>query len=273
METRKSIAAPLKLLTLAAMAAVLVLPAAAQDGSSPALELNFEEGGGSATSNENTSGPNGELSGDVYLDFAPRFGGFAEFFGPSGTITVPHAADLQPVAGTVHAWVMLSELQNADLIRKTTDLMVRSGIAGGFLVYGLRITSAGEGVACIANDDPSSVSFWTCVRSPRGLVQANRLTLLSMRWDGSLLSLFIDGRLAAAMAYNPVPGTGLSYGGTAPVRIGVASFWGGSIGWNTEFLGKMSKIAIYGRPQSDSEIHAEFATRGSNGSHGRPQSR
>lgn len=205
------------------------------------------EGGGSVAYDSSTLANNGAASGDFYFTSDPLLEGAIMINAASGAVKVPHNASLEPVVGTLQAWVQPKGQQTADIIVKTTDRLVRSNQSGIYAVYQLRITAKGEALACIAND-ANSIPIWTCVVSRASLLKGGRWSLLAMRWNGQMLSLFVNGKLEAAKAYVAVPSTGLSYHGTSTLGMAVATLQ------STEFIGKMSDVRLYNRARLDSEI-------------------
>ena len=181
---------------------------------------------------------NGTLMGSAAFMPDPVMGNVLEIYGPSGEVRVQHSANFEPETGTVEVWVKLNVLQHTDVVRKTTDFLVNRQQAGEYYAYGLRVLRNGTVQAVICNDDLAS-SRWLATANTKAMaVRENQWVHLAMRWDGSMLSIFVDGKLAAAATYTPVPGTGLSYHGSSDLKFGAA--WG-----DLEFNGYLSDARLY----------------------------
>jgi hypothetical protein len=249
----------------AALAAILALGASTVPATWAAMDLasgltgwwRFDEGSGVVAFDSSGAGNNGLLAGSAFFTTDASMGGVVEFAGPSASVTVPHDASLEPVTGTVEVWFKANKVQQADLICKKTDRLLRTGGGGSFYAYGLRLTKEGTVYAVITNDDPNSAYRQVYATSPRGSIKAGQWYHAAMRWDGSTLSLFINGRLRAATPYDPVPGTGLSYSGNSELAIGSALL--DSPDGRLEFLGQMADARFFSQALSESEIAAHAA--------------
>lgn len=179
----------------------------------------------------------------------------------SGAVIIPYSASLEPATGTFEVWVNVDKPQDADVIGKTTDELLRSDYYGGFLVYGLRVKSDGRVVGIIANDDVTAkfgYPYWfTYTQTAANLIKPGKWHHLALRWDGDRLDVFVDGKQRGTSRYLPIPGTGLTYHGTLPLAMGVGTFWGD--GFEHEFSGKIGDVRLYSRPRSFVEINNDFA--------------
>ena len=218
----------------------------------------FNDGSGIIALDSSGLGNAGMLQGSAFFTTDPQRGSVLEVYGPSGEVDVPFSPSLQPAAGTVMVWVKPTLAQTADLVRQTTDLLVRSNRGGTFYAYCLRVSSKGNPVAIIANDDPKTNGKYPqiVVQGP-AQVKQNQWTHLAMRWDGSTLSLFINGKFAGSTPYSPTPNTGLSYHGTAPLKV-AAAIWDFNNGY-LEYQGLLSDLGIYSRALGDTEIYNVYA--------------
>ncbi len=218
----------------------------------------FNDGSGITALDASGLGNHGTLQGSAFFTTDPQRGGVLEVYGPSGVVDVPFSPDLQPAMGTVTVWVKPTLAQTADVVRQTTDLLVRTNRSGTFYAYCLRVTDKGNPVAIISNDDPKTNGKYPqiVVQGP-SQAKLNRWTHLAMRWDGSTLSLFINGKPAKSAAYSATPSTGLSYHGTAPLKV-AAAIWDFGTGY-LEYQGRLSDLRIYGRALGDSEIYNLYA--------------
>lgn len=216
----------------------------------------FDEGSGTLAADSSGMGNDGTLHNGIIFTTDALLGSAVDFIGDSGQVAIGHSPAFEPVTGTIEAWIKIAVPQQADIVRKTTDLWVRTNISGGFSVYGLRIKDNGSAYGFVGNDDPDAVSPWTLAISPPGLVTPHEWHHLAMRWDGNTVATFVDGVLRAETPYDPVPGTGLSYHGGSPLYLGVLTSGGG------EFIGQMDDVRFYGTARSDVEIFTDFKSRG-----------
>ncbi len=216
---------------------------------------HFNDGSGITAQDSSGLGNNGTLQGSAFFTTDPQRGGVLNVYGPSGEVDVPFSTSLEPAIGTVMVWVQPTLAQTADIVWHTTDLLVRSNVSGTYYAYGLRVQGNGMPVAIISNDDPSSKYPQTVIYGPANRARLNRWTHLAMRWDGSTLSLFANGRLVASTGYSPTPTTGLSYHGTAPLKVAAAIYDPGPGNGNLEYQGNLSDLRIYSRALTDTEIN------------------
>ena len=215
----------------------------------------FRDGSGITANDSSGFGNNGTLAGSaLFVTNDPDRGSVLNIYGPSGEVDFPYTPALEPAVGTISIWVKPTVAQLADIVHVNTDLLVRCNTSGMFYAFNLRVDDSGRPYAMIANDSPK-----TCSRSPQitifgspSQVQLNQWTHLAMRWDGSTLSLFANGKRTAATGYDPNPTEGLSYHGTAPLKVG-AAMYGYTEGF-LEYTGAVSDLRIYSRALSDSEI-------------------
>ena len=214
----------------------------------------FNDGSGITALDSSGMGNNGTLQGSAFFTTDPQRGAVLNVYGPSGEVDVPFSPSLQPATGTVMVWVKPTLAQTADIVRQTTDLLVRSNQSGTFYAYCLRVNQNGSQVAIIANDDPKTNGKYPqiVVQGP-AKVKLNQWAHLAMRWDGSTLSLFLNGKLAGSSPYSAVPNLGLSYHGTAPMKV-AAAIWDFNNGY-LEYQGNLSDLQIYGRALGDTEIY------------------
>jgi hypothetical protein len=185
-------------------------------------------------------------------------------------LKVEYSPSLEPAMGTIEAWVKVDHMQNADIVRKTTDQWLRTGATGSFSVYGLRIAIDGSVRALVGNDD-SSGDHWTFASSAPGLVTVDTWHHLAMRWDGATLALFVDGVLRDEVAYDPVPGYGLSYHGATRFHLAVGTRWWGPDETyvpgtdppsNKEYVGLIDDVRVYDGGLGDSDIRADYSSAG-----------
>lgn len=214
----------------------------------------FNEASGITANDSSEAGINGTLVGSAMFTNDPDLGNVLDIYGPSGEVDYPYSKALEPATGTISIWVNPSVAQLADIVHLNTDMLVRCGYGGTWYAYDLRIDDKGRPYAIIANDSGKN-----CGKKPQIVVsgsgrqvRVNQWTNLVMRWDGSTLSLFVNGKLAKATAYDANPDTGLSYHGTSPLTVG-SGIWDFNNGY-LEYTGELSDLRIYSRALTDSEI-------------------
>ena len=214
----------------------------------------FNDGSGITALDSSDLGNNGTLQGSAFFTTDPQRGAVLNVYGPSGEVDFPFTTTLEPAIGTITVWVKPTLAQTADIVRQTTDLLVRSNASGTFYAYCLRVSSKGNPVAIIANDDPKTNGKYPqiVVQGPAG-VKLNQWAHLAMRWDGSTLSLFLNGKLAGSSPYSATPNLGLSYHGTAPMKV-AAAIWDFNNGY-LEYQGNLSDLRMYSRALTDTEIY------------------
>jgi hypothetical protein len=219
-----------------------------------------------AVTDESGLGNHGVLVADAAYSPEALLGMAVDITGPSGHVSVPHDPSLEPATGTFQAWVKVAALKDADVASKSTLCMVRTEDCSepiGRSVIGLRIMETGGVAAFIANNDPAtSAGPWTFATVAADAITTGTWHHLAMRWDGAELALFVDGALRAAVVYDPVPGTGLSYFNGTALRLGAATSWGAGHPGDREFIGQIDEVRFYGRARADVEIFTDYITSG-----------
>ncbi len=214
----------------------------------------FNDGYGITAHDSSGLGNNGTLVSTTFFTTDPQRGNVLNVNGAPGEVDFPFSTSLEPATGTVMVWVKPTLAQTADVVQLTTDLLVSNNRGGPFYAYCLRVNKNGAPVAIIANNDPkTNGNYPQIVVQGSSQAKLNRWTHLAMRWDGSTLSLFINGKFAGSAAYTPTPGTGLSYHGTAPLKV-AAAIWDFGNGY-LEYQGLLSDLRIYSRALGDTEIY------------------
>ena len=216
----------------------------------------FNDGNGITANDSSGLGNNGTLVGSAYfVTNDPDRGSVLNVNGVSGEVDFPYSPALEPAIGTISVWVKPTVAQTADVVRVNTDFLARCNMGGTFYAYNLRVDNKGRPYAIIANDSPRS-----CSKKPQVVlsgspnqVQLNKWTHLAMRWDGSTLSLFANGKRVGATSYDANPKTGLSYHGTDSLKV-AAAIWDFTDGY-LEYTGALSDLRIFSRALSDSEIN------------------
>ena len=218
----------------------------------------FNDGAGVVARDSSGLGNHGTVLGSAFFTTDPQMGGVLQVDGVSGSVVVPHNASLEPATGTIMVWVKPARVQTADLVSKNTDYLVRRNQVYTIYAYCLRISKNGAPVALLTSDDPSAEYAWTYLEGPKGQVKAGQWSHLAMRWDGSSLSLFVNGKLVAAKSYSAIPNSGLSYAGNLDLKV-AAAIWDFDDGW-LEFTGQLAGLRFFGRALSEAEINAAYSS-------------
>jgi hypothetical protein len=203
-------------------------------------------------------GNNGTLISTAYFTNDAERGNVLFVDGASGEVEIPFSSRLEPKEGTISVWVKPTNYGLADIVRQPTDLLITCGRPGTLYAYGLRIDKKGAPVAILANDDPKTCNRkpQTVLTGPARTVKPGQWTHLVMRWDGSTLSLFANGKSAGSTAYNANPDLGLSYHGTDNLKV-AAALWDMNDGY-LEYFGSISDLRIFSRALTDSEVQDIF---------------
>jgi hypothetical protein len=221
----------------------------------------FEDGGGLTVADASPLGNDGAFVGDATFTSEGRIDDGSDFGDLDGAVWIPHDASLEPEVGTIEAWIKIAAPQNSDIVMKTTDMLVRTGVPGGGSVLGLRITEEGAAVAFVMNDDPATPGApWRTAESAAGLVTTGAWHHLAMRWDGSNVAVFVDGVLRDSEPYLPIPGIGLSYSNGSPVGLGVGTAW--AIPGPHEFIGLLDEVRYYEEARTNFQIRTDYLLSG-----------
>ena len=218
----------------------------------------FDEPNGVTANDFSGFGHNGTIYGSAAFVQDADMGNVLQVYGPSGQVAVPHDASFEPETGTISIWVKPVDGQDADLVRKTTDFMVNRQQSDTAYAYGLRIRRSGAVEGIINNDDPTASSWLVIAASKASTVAKGEWNHLAMRWDGTMLAVFVNGKLVAASAYTPIPGSGLSYHGSSDLQIG--ALWG-----DFSFNGSLSDLRLFSTPLSEAEINKLYTSKAPSG--------
>jgi hypothetical protein len=222
--------------------------------------LKFDEGSGITVTDSSGHGNDGILGGSFTNDAV--LGSAVDLSHPYHEVRIESTC-FEPVTGTIEIWVKIANPQNADIVRKITNLKVRTNEVGAWSAYGLRIRADGSVHASVFNNDPTTPGQpWRAARSPINLVTLDQWHHLAMRWDGSTVAVFVDGTLQDSTSYDPVPGLGLSYSDHHFLRLGAHTWWGPHWPGDKELIGQLDDFRFYGHARSDIEIFTDFITGG-----------
>jgi hypothetical protein len=199
---------------------------------------SFDQGTGTTVPDASGSGNTGTLSNTSW-SLSGKYGGALSFNGTSSLVSINDSSGLHLSGGmTLEAWVNASLLTN----KKARTVLMKENAPG--LQYAL-----------YANTDtnaPSGNIFTTQEFDTRdtATVSVNTWTFVAATYDGSSLSLYVNGRLVSTK-----PVIGSMSPSTGKLRIG------GNTIRNEWFKGLIDEIRIYNRALSVAEIQADMNTR------------
>jgi Concanavalin A-like lectin/glucanases superfamily len=197
----------------------------------------FNEGQGTTTADATGNGLTGTLSSATWVPTG-RFGSALNFTGQSASrVTVASSPLLQfATAFTISAWVNPRVTQSAE------PTIVAKEISGrlSFVLY-----SKGSGIG------PNTYAFvggnYRTVASP-SMIPANTWTYLTATYDGSILSIYVNGELIQSTLVG-----GNFVAGTGALRIGNNAVFS-----NEGFNGQIDEVRVYSRALSLSEIATDM---------------
>ena len=199
---------------------------------------NFDENFGGTTADVSGNGNTGVINGASWTNQG-KFGNALRFDGFSNWVTVNDADSLDLSGGmTLEAWIF------------------PTAATGNWATVALKEAPPGNNLAYHLQTDPVShpISFLTTnlvglqgVTGPQA-VALNAWTHLSATYDGTTLSLYVNGVLAATqlISGNILPSIG-------PLRFGGNSIWG------EYFAGTIDDIRIYNRALNQNEILSDMS--------------
>jgi hypothetical protein len=196
----------------------------------------FNEGQGTTTADATGNRLTGTLSSATWV--AGKFGTALKFTGKSASrVTVASSPLLQfATSFTVSAWVYPLATQSLE------PTIVAKEVSGGlsFVLY-----SKGNGVG------PNTYALvggnYRTVASP-SMIPANTWTYLTATYDGSVLSIYVNGGLIQSTLVG-----GNFAAGSGALRIGNNAIFG-----NEGFNGTIDEVRIYSRALSPSEIATDM---------------
>ena len=199
---------------------------------------SFNEDFGSVVNDSAGNGNDGDITGASWTAQAV-FGGALSFDGLSDFVSVADNATLDlGGTGTIEAWVRLNALGLwHGVIAKGN---INSDPAHN---YALEITDANR-VRCILGNGTGGQLLDSTIT-----VTTGQFRHLACTWNGTTLSLYIDGVVNASTAQNLTP-----VGNTSPLFIG-------QFGGNSDRLsGIIDEVRIYNRALSQAEIQFDMNT-------------
>jgi hypothetical protein len=214
---------------------VFAIQASASDATLVA-DLTFNSSGALAQTAASTV-----LTGTVFGDALVTNGGLKV---TNGGYVVPFSFELSPQTGTVAVVARADRPQDSDL----TYLSADSGAP-----YLIRIMKDNSFYGCVRDTQTG----WTCVQSPAHVAPTGQTHRFVLTWNGTLVQIYLDGRLQAAKAYIPYGTSGLLYGNSIAVVIGGASWW--PDGSNHFYSGTIYEVQIYNGALTNAQISTQAA--------------
>ncbi len=197
----------------------------------------------------------GFLTGEAAFQGTPESGDIS-MFGETARIVLPASPLFQANTGTLSIWVNSAGQQTADLVWMNTGGLIRRQNFTTFPVFGLRILSTGQVSGYVADDDPALSQPWKIATTRGGLIKPGAWHMITLRWDGSAVSVLVDGRWERSEPYVAIPVEGLSYYGLNPLTVGGMTNLGGA--HRTPYAGQVRDLAFFDRALSDSEVFQLF---------------
>jgi hypothetical protein len=199
----------------------------------------FQEGSGTTTADGSGNTNTGTLTNGPVWTTQGKYGNALSFDGVNDFVSVPDNATLDLAGtGTIEAWVRINATN-------WWHGVIAKGNANSSAVhnYGIEITDTNR-VRCILANGAAFQEFDSTIT-----IAANQFRHLACTWDGTTLSLFIDGVLNNSTAQGLTPA-----GNTSPLYIG-------QFGGNADRLnGTIDEVRIYNRALSQAEIQQDMNT-------------
>jgi fibronectin type 3 domain-containing protein len=218
-------------------ATTTVVTSATISATTPGLvaAYSFDEGSGTTLHDTSGNGNNGTISNATWTTNG-RYGDGLVFNGTSSMVTIPEAPSLDLTTGmTLEAWVKLAASNNnwEDVVYKGND------------DYFLSATSTSNG-ADAAGGTFGGSDVYTADSSPLPL---NTWTFLTETYDGSTVSLYVNGVLVSSLAQ-----TGNIQTSTNPLQIGGDSIYG------QFFKGTIDNVRVYNSALTATQIQSDMNT-------------
>src|SRR5205823_9295061 len=198
---------------------------------------NFNAGSGTAVADSTSNHNNGTISNATWTT-GGMFGSNAlSFNGTNAWVTVPDANSLDLTAATtLEAWVKPTSTGSwSDVLMKESS----NGLA--YALYASDNNGFPNGYVHIGAVDQSVTGG--------SVLPANTCSHLTATYDGSNISLYVNGNLVGTRPNN----------GSITTTNGVLRIGGDSI-WGEYFSGLIDEVRIYNRALSVSEIRSDMTT-------------
>ena len=199
----------------------------------------FGEGTGTTAADASGNGNTGTLTNGPVWSTQGRFGNAITFDGVNDFVSVPDGASLDLAAtGTIEAWVRLNAINRWNSV-------IAKGNANSDPAhnYAMEITDANR-VRCVLGGGGTFRRLDSTIT-----IAAGQLRHYACTWNGTTLSLYIDGALNASTTQALTPAAN-----TSPLFIG-------QFGGNADRLsGTIDEVRIYNRALSVTEIQTDMNT-------------
>jgi fibronectin type 3 domain-containing protein/azurin len=203
-----------------------------------AASYAFDQGSGTVAVDNSGNANNGTISDSAWTTQG-KYGNAISFNGSSSFITVPDAGTLDLAgAGSMEAWIRMSAAGrwNAVLAKGNSNTNQAHN-------YAIELDTSNRVLCVIGNG--SSSNLVTSVAS----LTANTFYHVACTWDGSTISLYINGALNVSGTQTITPA-----GNISPLYIG--QFGGNS----DRFAGVIDEVRIYNRALTLSQIQIDMNT-------------
>ncbi len=198
----------------------------------------FDEGSGTTVLDQSGTGNNGTISNATWAVGTGKFANALSFNGTNAVVTIPDANSLDLTTGmTLEAWVKPSVTGGGTW---RTALLKENTNYYAYALYANTGTNFPSGNAVAAGVDHD-------IRATTALA-ANTWTHLAVTYDGTALTLYVNGTQAAtALASGPIAAT------TGALKIGGNAIWGE---W---FNGLIDEVRVYNRALTIAQIQNDMA--------------
>ena len=197
----------------------------------------MDAGSGTTLADQSGNGNNGTIANGTWSS-AGKYGGALSFNGTSTSVSIPNSASLQlSSAMTLEAWVKPSVVGGAAW---RTVVLKENGNNYGEALYantGTNVPSANAVTGGVDHDQ----------RGTSGALAVNTWTHLAATYDGSALTLYVNGVAAGTQA-----ASGSIVSSTGALKIGGNAIWGE---W---FNGLIDEVRIYNRALSAGQITTDM---------------
>ncbi|WKZ29719.1 MAG: DUF2341 domain-containing protein [Candidatus Dojkabacteria bacterium] len=212
-----------------------------EKGNGPVVYLDFDESAGTTAFDKSGSGNNGTLVNDPSRVSDCIKGNCLNFDGTNDLVTVANNPSFNFGSGwTISAWV------NPATSQTTSPTIFRYGTSASSEVF---ILDAPSGLWRVAARNTSNVATIMSTSEP---MVPNKWVYVVATFNGSTLSLWLDGKLIATQAFSGTPKTI----GNTTIAIGNSPENSNAL---LRYRGQIDEVKIYDRALSQSDIYKEFS--------------